>query len=127
MGENNADAEGDMRGDEQAPAGRLADDELYRALASGRRRRLLALLLDQEQRTVGELATLLAGWEAADEGGMLTPDAREHLLVELIHVHLPRLSDAGLLAHDGETGVVTGEVDATAAELVRRALRDERA
>jgi hypothetical protein len=84
----------------------LSEDRLYRALASTRRRRLLYYLLYNEETYVEALATVLAGWEATESGTLSTPADRRQIIVELEHVHLPLLSEAGLLSHDRSAGTV---------------------
>jgi DNA-binding transcriptional ArsR family regulator len=106
---------------------RLADDQFYRALAATPRRRLLSVLLDGEERTVDELATVLAGWDATDSGGMATPEDHERVAVELVHAHLPLLDDAGLVAHDRDDDTVSLEgVEPAVDDLIRRSVEAER-
>ncbi|WP_276271371.1 DUF7344 domain-containing protein [Haloarcula litorea] len=106
----------------------LADDRLYRALASTRRRRLLYVLLadPDHDRTVEELAAILTGWEATT-GGMATPDDYNDVRIGLRHADLPILADSGLIDFDPETGTVTLEpIPEPVAALVRDAVADRR-
>jgi DNA-binding transcriptional ArsR family regulator len=91
---------------ENRPGPQLSEDRLYRALAARRRRRVLYVLLVQEESTVGELATLLAGWGATESGTMATPDDRERIVDDLESVHLPVLADAGMVDYDREREAV---------------------
>jgi DNA-binding transcriptional ArsR family regulator len=117
MGRDPLDAD-QHTGGEPTP---LPDDAVYRALASTQRRRLLAALLDGTERSVEELATILAGWHAADVGGMVSADDRQRIIVELLHVHLPQLDEIGLIAHDRAEGTVRIEqLNEAVAELIRR-------
>ena len=86
---------------------RLADDQFYQALASLQRRRLLYYLLEEEHQTVEELTTVISGWEATTTGAMITQTDRANLHLELIHNHLPRLADAGLIDYEPPDDVVT--------------------
>ena len=97
----------------------LADDSLYRALATRERRRVLYVLLDRRECETAELATILTGWNVSETGPMTGPDDRRAVLVRLRHVDLPLLADVGLLTHDAADGVVRLErVDPSVADLV---------
>lgn len=85
---------------------RLAEDPFYRALASSRRRRLLYCLLETEERTVEELASVLSGWEATTAGTLYTAADRRAIRLQLLHNHLPQLEDAGLIEYDPDSGTV---------------------
>lgn len=94
----------------------LTLDAAFRLLASPERRSVLRQLIDATGSvTIGGLADgLLKG----QNGG---PDAqsREKVVLELYHLHLPRLRDAGLVSFDTETGEVRYHPD----ERVERLLR----
>lgn len=94
------------RGAKTQTAPRLSDDELYRALSARRRRRILYLLFIEEEATVDKIATVLAGWDATETGTMVTPDERTEVVLELRHVHLPRLADAGFVTVDSDDDTV---------------------
>lgn len=85
---------------------RLADDQFYRALASSHRRHLLYCLLETEERTVEELASVLSGWEATAAGTLYTAADRSEVRLQLLHNHLPQLDDAGLIEYDPNSGTV---------------------
>ncbi|RLM56853.1 ArsR family transcriptional regulator [Halobellus sp. Atlit-31R] len=105
----------------------MADDDFYRALASGRRRRLLAILFDDSESTVDELANVLTGWETTEAGTMATLDDRDRIAVELRHVHLPVLDDVGLVTYDTQTGAVRlDDVDDVVSGLISRSIEAER-
>ncbi|MEF8808196.1 DUF7344 domain-containing protein [Natronomonas sp.] len=111
-------------GSDSAP--RLSDDRLYRALASTQRRRLLCFLLEAGETTVDELATVLTGWTAAEQGAMGTKEDREQLRMALRHIHLPLLADVGLVTYDRESGTVDIEALAPAvSELIRESVDRE--
>lgn len=104
----------------------LADDDLYRALASTRRRRLLYHLLDEDRGTVDELAAVLSGWRATETGRMVSRDDYGDIVIGLLHVDLPVLADAGLVSVDHEEGVVSLEpIDGAVADLVRSSVEAE--
>ena len=106
----------------------LADDALYRALASTRRRQLLAVLRDTGPggTSIDELATLLCGYDATETGTMGTPSDRDRLLVELTHVHLPHLDALGMVEYDQEAETVTlRPLDPEVEELIDRSVTAE--
>jgi hypothetical protein len=121
-GENSRDRAGRDEGQSL-----LADDEFYRALSARSRRRVLAHLVECEESTVGELAEVLCGWEAT-AGEMVTPERYRRVRTELVHIHIPRLADAGLVSYDRETGraALTARGD-RAGDLLRRSLEVEEA
>lgn len=113
------------RGEGETP--QLSDDELYRALGSTRRRRLLYILLVEEESAVGKLATILAGWDTTETGGMASPDDREQIRLGLEHVHLPLLEKTGLVAHDRENDTVgLEELDDAVVDLICQSVETER-
>jgi hypothetical protein len=71
-------------------------DRTYRALSNADRRLLLAALSeqDQPQPTLAELV------EVVTEDP--TPTERDQSLLELHHVHLPMLDEAGILTYDAD-------------------------
>lgn len=82
-------------------------DDIFDALADRRRRRLLRCLLDHDgalnlQAAAGELACADRDAPARD----LSDDEIERVYASLHHVHVPRLEDAGLLAHDRECELI---------------------
>ena len=122
--DNTLDPTGPEPGGETTP--RLCRNEFYRALGSERRRRLLYLLLDGDERAVGELATVLTGWTATDTGTMGTPAEREEILIGLEHSHLPLLADAGLVSYDRQRGTVELESLApTVTDLIEQSIAAE--
>lgn len=80
-------------------------DDLYHALSERDRRRTLYGLLDEPRRTREEVADLIAGMRATQNGVVRRTD-RQRIETRLHHVHLPLLEDAGLIEYDHDTGVV---------------------
>lgn len=115
------------RGDGDVKTPRLSDDDLYRALGSTRRRRVLYILLVEEESTVGKLATILAGWETTEAGGMASLADREQIHLALEHVHLPLLEGSGLIVHDRENDTVRLEpLDDAVIDLICQSVETER-
>lgn len=77
-------------------------DTVFACLARSESRRILGLVSDRSPEPVAtsELATALAAGRAEELRGELTADERERAAVALEHVHLPKLTDAGLLTQD---------------------------
>ena len=78
---------------------------LYRALAVPERRRALNYLLDRSGVPTDELADVLVGWRAAEEGAVGAGE-RARILEGLRETHLPMLAEVGLVEYDTDTGTV---------------------
>lgn len=85
----------------------VGESAFYQALASTQRRRLLYYLLESEESTVQELATVLSGWEATDTARVQSDEDVRKVRNSLIHHHLPVLEEAELIAYDSEAETVT--------------------
>jgi DNA-binding transcriptional ArsR family regulator len=96
------------------------EDRRYRALANHERRRVLRYLVERGSATVEDLATLLVGWEATEDGETRRPAAHRRATVRLSHVHLPHLADAELVAYDREAGTVSPTVAERTVDLLDR-------
>lgn len=126
MGRDNRGTEQNHPDQEQWELPSLSDDRLYQALSSGQRRRLLYVLLVEESSAVEKLATVLAGWTATESEEIITAEDHERILIELDHVHLPVLEEAGLVRYDREKGTVDiAPIDDTVAELISRSVESE--
>ncbi|MFW5934844.1 MAG: DUF7344 domain-containing protein [Halolamina sp.] len=100
--------------------------QFYRAMASRERRRLLYVLLDRDERTVEEVATVLLGWDVTGSGAAGDPDDRNLVLLRLVHIHLPLLNDVGLVAYDEDRGTVELEsLDEATCEYIERGVEAE--
>jgi DNA-binding transcriptional ArsR family regulator len=89
--------------------GELPKELLFELLDDARRRRLLAALLDtpglvELDELVEQLGTAVPVSEAATEEPPSA--ARRRLRVSLLHKHLPKLADAGIVAYDEEAETV---------------------
>lgn len=88
-------------------------DDVFEALADGRRRELLCALLTDESVPVPALTEPSREMAGADEGilteyldGTREVAGADKELVRLYHVHLPKLDGGGFVAWDREAGVV---------------------
>ncbi|WP_293027347.1 hypothetical protein [Natronococcus sp.] len=101
----------DARTSDDGSQGGLAavSREWYDALRHPRRIHLLAAL-ENGSCTLEDLADAIAARESAD---------REEIRIELVHNHLPRLADHGILEWDGETASLPIERSLPVADLSR--------
>ena len=82
-------------------------DALFEALADARRRTVLDVLSHQYQQIqVETLAREVAAAEADTTEREVSDEVVEKAIISLRHVHLPRLSEAGLVRYDVEERVV---------------------
>jgi hypothetical protein len=89
--------------------------ERLQVLSRRRRLVLLAALKDRGgPTTLEELVTEVADRELGVSRSELTDDQRERILLSLHHLHLPALTDAGLVEHvsDERVRLVEGADDA---------------
>lgn len=82
----------------------LAWDTAFRALSSGRRRRVLTLLAEEGETTISDIARRLVGGDASGDSDQRE---RETLEIALHHAHLPALQTAGLVEWDRADGTVS--------------------
>ncbi|WP_101294626.1 DUF7344 domain-containing protein [Halegenticoccus soli] len=81
--------------------------DLFGAVASHRRRRVLALLTDRTSPVpLADLATQLVAREEDKELLAVTREEQRRALVDLAQTQLPKLEDAGLVARDAERRTV---------------------
>ena len=85
------------------------DDVIFEVLAHSRRRRVCEVLAaaDREYFPIEPLAERILERESAAESPI--DDRIRSVAVQLYHVHLPKLADAGLLEFDAEMKAVTYE------------------
>lgn len=82
----------------------LPTDEVFGLLAASERRRILQYLTTTNgSATIDELATAV---ERGDVGTTGPGSEHDRTRIELYHVHLPKLADAGLLDLDERHGSV---------------------
>jgi hypothetical protein len=76
-------------------------DDLFRAVADSDRRRLLAVLSTESAMPLDDLTDVLVGWESS-VSGPTGPDEWAQVKIELVHMHLPLLAEAGLVTHEDD-------------------------
>ncbi|GAB3667812.1 DUF7344 domain-containing protein [Halopiger thermotolerans] len=89
--------------------------EAFTVLADADRRRAVAVLLETEATTIDALTERLVDYRRQDDAGDPDTDCFERVKIELIHDHLPRLADHGVIDYDARNGDVVLE-DASALE-----------
>ena len=122
-GENNERAE--IR-EVRNPAMTEELDTAFDCLRSARRRYLLYHLADNDDPVVTfeEAVAAIREYEGADTGSDEVPP-RQSVRTDLLHSHLPRLADAGVLDYDLRTGEIRFEGTGPVEEWLERARRFE--
>ncbi|QLG63389.1 DUF7344 domain-containing protein [Halorarum salinum] len=94
-------------------------DDLFRALASSPRRRVLFVLLEWRESSVEELSDALAGWRAATRDEPVGLDERDRIRTRLVHVELPTLEECGLVTVGDDGDVTLVDAGASARRMIR--------
>jgi predicted transcriptional regulator len=82
-------------------------DEILRALSDHRRRCVCHYLArSDDPLSVDELAEFLAASMSEKTRAVLTTEEIEKTRTELVSMHLPKLTEAGIAVHDKDEGVV---------------------
>jgi DNA-binding transcriptional ArsR family regulator len=87
--------------------GRSLLSRIFEALADPRRRFVLYYLRDHGEATVDDLAVHIAAWERDVPASEVSDEDTQQIAVELVHSHLPRLEDEGLVEYDPRTETVS--------------------
>ena len=90
--------------------------DAHEILANADRRHILTELSDNDgYTTISDLATLLA---AHSETRVETDSALENAKIRLMHNHLPRLEDHGIIEYDNRNGAVVLTLSETRTALL---------
>lgn len=85
----------------------LTQDDVFDILSNSRRRFTLYYLREAgEPVELDELARELAAWENDTTVGELTKQQRKRVYVSLYQTHIQKLSDAGIVEYDQDTGML---------------------
>ena len=84
-------------------------DDAFLALRDRDRRYACYFLLEHETASLSELADVVAAWRHATDGRIIEPQCRNQCYHRLLHTHVPKLVDLGLVCHDDETDRVSLE------------------
>ncbi len=88
----------------------LDHDTIYELLSESRRRYILYYLLDSEHANIDGVALQIAAEEQDKAIELVSEDEKETITISLIHNHLPRLADHGIITYDHRSGdFVSGE------------------
>lgn len=79
---------------------------VFAALANRRRRYVLYYLRDHDHAQIDELATQIAAWEQDIPRARVTTEATDRVYTDLVHSHLPKLDDYGLVEYDQRSATV---------------------
>ena len=87
---------------------RTSTDLLHHLLSNERRRLLLSYLIERpgERVTVDDVTDWITEQEQPDPGPV---SHRDRVTIDLHHVHLPKLADAGVIEHDPVTETIRYE------------------
>jgi len=80
---------------------------IFEALSEPRRRCVLYYLRDHGQAQVDDLAVHIASWERDVPASAVSEEDADQIALELVHSHLPKLEDEGLIEYDPRTGTVS--------------------
>ncbi|WP_241434243.1 DUF7344 domain-containing protein [Natronorubrum tibetense] len=84
----------------------LSLDTIYGMLSEPRRRYVLYYFLDNDHANIESLSLQIAAWAQDDTVDAITEEQKQSVTTSLIHSHLPKLEDHGLVEYDGRTGDV---------------------
>lgn len=73
-------------------------------LAESERRFLLYQLADQRSANLDDVTTRIAAWEQDVTPSQVDDATRQRIYVSLVHNHLPRLEDYGIVEYDLRSG-----------------------
>lgn len=86
----------------------LSQDDVFDILSNARRRYVLYYLREAGKPVeMGELAQELAAWENDTTVEDLTKQQRKRVYVSLYQTHIQKLSEAGIVDYDHDTGMVS--------------------
>ncbi len=84
----------------------LSLDTIYGMLSESRRRYVLYYFLENDHANIESLSLQIAAWSQDVTVDAITEEMKESVTTSLIHSHLPKLEDHGLIEYDGRTGDV---------------------
>jgi hypothetical protein len=81
-------------------------ESVFSVLSHARRRYLLYALTENPEWTLTDLATKLAAWEADIDESTVERRRRDRTYISLVHTHVPKLVDEGVVAFDEATETI---------------------
>lgn len=109
--------------------GKLDPATISALLSAGRRRYVLYYLVGcDDAATVEEITEQVAVWESGTQAAEVDEEFFERVYRSMVHVHLPKLADAGAIEYEHDVGVVTltDGLDRLRAEVFLAAEREHR-
>lgn len=95
------------RDDAGLPGSTIDQDTMFDALAHERRRYLLYSLMDDDTRSLLDLARRLSAWEEDVPETDVDETVVERTYASLYHAHVPKLADLDIVEFDRETETLT--------------------
>ncbi|NIB98363.1 hypothetical protein [Halobacterium sp. R2-5] len=114
-----------QEGDATERTDSLPRDDVYALLASERRRYVLSVLREHESLSLPDLADEVALREHDAPLPQVPEDAVLQVYLSLWHVHVPKLTDADVVAYDQDRDIVTLAEHAQAVEQFALADADQ--
>ena len=103
---------------------RLSLDAVYGILSESRRRYLLYYFLENDHANIESVSLQIAAWEEDEPIETVSEAQKQRVTTSLIHSHLPKLEDHGLIEHDSRTGDV---IASDGFDEIRETVRNARA
>ena len=75
-------------------------DDAFLVLRDRSRRYVCYFLLEHETASLSEVADVVSGWLYAANGCVVEPHCRRQRYRELVHTHIPKLVDTGVVHYD---------------------------
>ena len=85
----------------------FSHETVYRLLSKSRRRHLRALLFEEETEAVETLGRKIASMECDTQQHDVGEETHTRVVTSLVHCHIPRLVDHGLVEYDPESDRVS--------------------
>ncbi|WP_050051988.1 hypothetical protein [Halostagnicola sp. A56] len=90
----------------------ISRETAYSILSKSRRRRLLALLFEREEGSLETFGRKIAARECDEPPSTVPKGVYTRVVTALVHCHIPRLVDHGLVEYDRETRTISLEAAA---------------
>ena len=106
----------------------LSREQIFEVLSNRRRRYVLHYLKqldDGQSTTLSEIATHVAAWERDESVDGVSYDDRKSVQTSLYQLHLPKLSDCGLIDYDRRAGVIERTERMEAVEMYLEAVSEQ--
>ncbi|NKE38063.1 helix-turn-helix transcriptional regulator [Natronococcus sp. JC468] len=81
-------------------------DEILGTFSNTQRRRIISYLRDEGPAPKSEISHQLVAWEYDSKPSEVPDKAVERVKINLYHIHLPELKDAGLIEYDRRSETV---------------------